>query len=163
VPHQLEFAESRNGGQRIAGMQFEYEELEDVVIVSRIEAWKQRIEHLKTETYAVYLASKDPRVPWYAKALVAFVVAHTFSPIDLIPDFIPVLGIVDDLVITPLGIALALKMIPEQVMLECRLKAQEKMLSGKPTSKLGAAMVVIIWLLLASVLIVAGVRVLDRR
>ncbi len=144
-------------------MKHEYEELEDIVIVSRIKAWKQRIEQLKTETYAVYLASKDPRVPWYAKALVAFVVAHTFSPIDLIPDFIPVLGIVDDLVITSLGIALALKMIPKPVMLECRLMAQEKMLSGEPTSKLGAAMVVFIWLLLASLLIVAGVRVLDRR
>jgi uncharacterized membrane protein YkvA (DUF1232 family) len=144
-------------------MKHEYEELEDIVIVSRIEAWKQRIEQLKTETYAVYLASKDPRVPWYAKALVVFVAAHTFSPIDLIPDFIPVLGIVDDLIITPLGIALALKMIPESVMRECRLEAQEKMLSGEPTSKLGTAMVVFIWLLLASLLIVAGVRLLDRR
>ncbi len=130
--------------------------------MSRIESWKQRIEQLKTETYAVYLASKDPRVAWYAKALVAFVVAHTFSPIDLIPDFIPVLGVVDDLIITPLGITLALKMIPEAVMLECRLKARHKMSSGKPTSKLGAVMVVFIWLFLAGLLIAAAVRVLNR-
>ncbi len=136
---------------------------EDVDVVSRIETWKQRVEQLKTETYAVYLASKDPRVPWYAKALVAFVVAHTFSPIDLIPDFIPVLGVLDDLIVTPLGIALALKMIPEPVMLECRLKARERMLSGNPTSKLGAAIVVLIWLLAAGLVIVVIAQVCRRR
>ena len=61
---------------------------------------------LKNEAYAIYLAAKDPRTPWYAKALIYFVVAHTFSPIDLIPDFIPILGLLDDIIITPLGIAL---------------------------------------------------------
>ena len=66
---------------------------------------KARARALKNEAYAIYLAAKDPRTPWYAKALVFFVVAHTFSPIDLIPDFIPVLGYLDDLIIVPLGVA----------------------------------------------------------
>lgn len=122
--------------------------------MSRIDIWKQRIEHLKTETYAVYLASKDPRVPWYAKALVAFVVAHTFSPIDLIPDFIPVLGILDDLIVTPLGIALALKMIPEAVMIECRQSAQETMAVNKPIIWTGAVIVVSIWTLIALLVVI---------
>jgi uncharacterized membrane protein YkvA (DUF1232 family) len=89
-----------------------------------IEKWKQRVRHLKTETYALYLAYKDARVPWYAKLLIAFVVAHTISPIDLIPDVIPVLGYLDDLIIAPLGIALAIRMIPNEVMAECREAAQ---------------------------------------
>lgn len=126
--------------------------------MSRIEAWKQRVNLLKTETYAIYLASKDPRVPWYAKALVAFIVAHTFSPIDLIPDFIPVLGILDDLIITPLGIALALKMIPEPVMIECRQRARETMAGQKPASWTGAAIVVSIWILTALLVVMLIVR-----
>jgi uncharacterized membrane protein YkvA (DUF1232 family) len=117
--------------------------------MNRIEAWKQRVNQLKTETYAIYLASKDPRVPWYAKALVAFVVAHTFSPIDLIPDFIPVLGVLDDLIVAPLGIALAVKMIPEPVMIECRQRARETMAGETPSSRAGAVIVVGIWLLTA--------------
>ncbi len=124
----------------------------------RIEAWKQRVNQLKTETCAVYLASKDPRVPWYAKALVAFVVAHTFSPIDLIPDFIPVLGILDDLIVTPLGIALALKMIPEPVMVECRQRARETMAGQKPTGWTGAAIVIGIWLLVALLIVILIIK-----
>ena len=126
--------------------------------MSRIDIWKQRIEHLKTETYAVYLASKDPRVPWYAKALVAFVVAHTFSPIDLIPDFIPVLGVLDDLIITPLGIALALKMIPESVMIECRQSARETMARNTPIIWTGAVIVVSIWILTALLVVMVIAR-----
>lgn len=87
-----------------------------------IERWRQRARRLKKETYALHLASKDPRVPWYAKLLAVSVVGYLFSPIDLIPDFIPVLGYVDDLVLVPLGIALVLKMIPGAVMAECREK-----------------------------------------
>jgi uncharacterized membrane protein YkvA (DUF1232 family) len=126
--------------------------------MSRIATLKQRVEELKTETYAIYLASKDPRVPWYAKALVAFVVVHTFSPIDLIPDFIPVLGVLDDLIVTPLGIALALKMIPEPVMIECRQRAREMMAGQKPTSWTGAAIVVAIWILCALLVVMIIVR-----
>jgi uncharacterized membrane protein YkvA (DUF1232 family) len=128
--------------------------------MSRIDAWKGWVKQLKTETYAIYLASKDPRVPWYAKALVVFVVAHTFSPIDLIPDFIPVLGYVDDLIVTPLGIALALKMIPESVMAECRERARATLEQRKPTSWAGAAIIIGIWILTAALATVIVIQVL---
>jgi uncharacterized membrane protein YkvA (DUF1232 family) len=124
-----------------------------------LERWKQRVKQLKTETYAVYLAYKDPRVPWYAKVLIAFVVAHTFSPIDLIPDFIPVLGYLDDLVVTPLGIALALKMIPPAVMAECREEARSVVGQDKPTSWAAAAVIVAIWLLFAALIVGIVLRV----
>src|ERR1700694_496145 len=88
-----------------------------------LDTWKQRARQLKRETYAMCLAYKDPRVPWYARVFAAGIVAYAFSPIDLIPDFIPILGYLDDLIIVPLGIALALKMIPPHVMAECRAKA----------------------------------------
>ncbi len=90
-----------------------------------LERWKRRAGQLRVEAYALYLACKDPRVPWYAKALAAAVVGQALSPIDLIPDFIPILGYLDDLLLVPLGIALALKMIPQAVLDECRGKAQE--------------------------------------
>ncbi len=88
---------------------------------------KQRARHLKSETFALYLAARDPRTPWYAKLLVAGIVAYAFSPIDLIPDFVPVLGYLDDLILIPLGIALAIKMVPHSVLAECRARAQETM------------------------------------
>lgn len=117
--------------------------------MSVIGTWKQRARHLKTETYAIYLAYKDPRVPWYAKVLIAFVVVHTFSPIDLIPDFIPVLGYLDDLIIVPLGIALSIRMIPKEVMSECREAAQEAVGQDRPTSWTAALVIIAIWLLVA--------------
>jgi uncharacterized membrane protein YkvA (DUF1232 family) len=118
--------------------------------VGLIPTWKQRVRHLKTETYALYLAYKDARVPWYAKVLIAFVVAYTFSPIDLIPDFIPVLGYLDDLIIAPLGIALAIRMIPQDVMAECRQAAQEAVGQDRPTSWAAAMVIVAIWLVAAA-------------
>src|ERR1044071_6020193 len=84
---------------------------------------KNRARALKTEVYAIYIAARDPRTPWYAKALIFFVVAHTFSPIDLIPDFIPILGYLDDLIITPGGIWLAVRLIPPEVLAEARAAA----------------------------------------
>jgi uncharacterized membrane protein YkvA (DUF1232 family) len=95
--------------------------------MTRKESIKQRAQALKTEAYAIYLAYRDPRVSWYAKVWIALVLAHTFSPIDLIPDFIPVIGYLDDLIITPIGILIALKFIPEEVMRECREKARQKL------------------------------------
>jgi uncharacterized membrane protein YkvA (DUF1232 family) len=92
-----------------------------------IEKWKQRANQLKIEIHAIYLAYKDPRVPWYARIFAACVVGYAFSPIDLIPDFIPVLGYLDDLILIPLGVVLALKMIPKEVMVECRERSQEIM------------------------------------
>jgi uncharacterized membrane protein YkvA (DUF1232 family) len=104
-------------------------------------AWK-----LKIETYALYLACRDRRTPWYAKALALFVVAHTFSPIDLIPDFIPVLGYLDDLIITPLGIWLALKMIPPEVMAEARQQAAKNMSVDHKLGRWGAVIIISTWL-----------------
>ena len=112
---------------------------------SFVETWKSRAHQLKTEVYALYLAYKDPRTPWYARIFAAVVVAYAFSPIDLIPDPIPVLGYLDDLVLVPLGVFLALKMIPGEVMVECRLKAKEVMAQGKPVNKGAAAVIVVIW------------------
>lgn len=85
-----------------------------------LEKLKSRARSLKNEAIAVYIAAKDPRTPWYAKALIFFIVAHTFSPIDLIPDFIPILGYLDDLIITPLGLVLAIRLIPAEVLAEAR-------------------------------------------
>jgi uncharacterized membrane protein YkvA (DUF1232 family) len=98
------------------------------------------------------IAARDPRVPWYAKAFMGLVLAYAFSPIDLIPDFIPVLGYLDDLIIVPLGIALALKMTPAQVMVDARKQADEMVQLGKPVSWAGVIIVIILWLF-----IIAGV------
>jgi uncharacterized membrane protein YkvA (DUF1232 family) len=123
--------------------------------------WKRRARELKTETYAIYLAYKDPRTPWYARLFAACVVGYAFSPIDLIPDPIPVLGYLDDLVLVPLGIALAIKMIPPSVLAECRDKAQAAMGEGKPTNWTAAAAIVAIWLLLAALAVVIVARVIQ--
>ncbi|MGD8604540.1 MAG: YkvA family protein [Anaerolineales bacterium] len=116
-------------------------------------AWAR---HLKSETYALYLAYKDPRTPWYARILVAFVVAHTLSPIDLIPDFIPVLGYLDDLIITPVGLWLALKLIPPDVIQAARLQAQAKMEISPSVSLIGLLIVICIWLLGLALLLTLG-------
>lgn len=123
-----------------------------------IEAWRQRARRLKTETFALYLAYKDPRTPWYARLVAACVVGYAFSPIDLIPDPIPVLGYLDDLVLVPLGVALALKMVPTPVMAECRAKAQEAVHDGRPTNWVVAGIVVVIWLLLAALALMLVAR-----
>lgn len=111
---------------------------------NKIKEWAS---HLKKETFALYFAYQDPRVPWYAKILVVFVIAHTFSPIDLIPDFIPVLGYLDDLIITPLGLALALRMIPPEVMAEAREKAESGIIDGHFLNRFGLIFVISIWIL----------------
>jgi uncharacterized membrane protein YkvA (DUF1232 family) len=111
---------------------------------------KQRARHLKAETFALYLAARDPRTPWYAKLLVAGIVAYALSPIDLIPDFVPVIGYLDDLILIPIGIALAIKLIPHQVLAECRARANETIQNGKPVSRVAGAVIVILWLILAA-------------
>jgi uncharacterized membrane protein YkvA (DUF1232 family) len=115
---------------------------------------KQRARHLKAETFALYLAARDPRTPWYAKLFVAGIVAYAFSPIDLIPDFVPVLGYLDDLILIPIGIALAIRLVPHQVLAECRVRAQETIRNGKPVSRVAGAVIIVIWLMLASLCIV---------
>ena len=116
------------------------------------EGLKRWARKLKTEVYALYLAYRDRRVPLYARIFAAVVVGYAFSPIDLIPDLIPVLGYLDDLVLVPLGVALAIRMIPAPVLAECREKAREVMARGKPVNRVAAAVVVAIWVFLAVLL-----------
>ena len=112
--------------------------------------WKRWAGRLKSETHALYLAYRDPRMPWYAKLFAALVVGYAFSPIDLIPDPIPVLGYLDDLILVPLGVALAVRMIPEDVLSESRQKAREMVERGeRPVSRTAGAVIVILWLVLA--------------
>ena len=111
-------------------------------MLSRIKAWAR---HLKRDSHAVYLASRDPRVPWYAKALAIAVAAYALSPIDLIPDFIPVIGYLDDLIIVPLGMWLVVSLIPAEVMMECRARADEA--GQRPVSRTGMAAIVLIWII----------------
>jgi uncharacterized membrane protein YkvA (DUF1232 family) len=118
--------------------------------MSALDTWKQRAKKLKREVYALYLASKDPRVPWYARVLAVCVVGYAFSPIDLIPDPIPVLGYLDDLVLIPLGIALVIRLIPPVLLEEARAKSQAVMDQGKPVNWVAAAIIVGIWLLVAA-------------
>src|SRR5215216_7269233 len=99
----------------------------------------------KREAYAIYIAARDPRTPWYVRALIFFVVAHTFSPIDLIPDFIPVLGYLDDLIITPGGIWLAVRLIPPEVLKEARVTAAIQGVD-RSVGRVGAVIIVSLWI-----------------
>ncbi|MCX7893003.1 MAG: YkvA family protein [Burkholderiales bacterium] len=110
---------------------------------------RERARFLKQETLALYLAVRDPRTPWYAKLLGVVIVAYALSPVDLIPDFIPVIGYLDDLVLVPLGIALLLRLVDPEVMAEARLAAAEAVGKAKRTALWAAAVVVAIWLLVA--------------
>ena len=114
-------------------------------MLNKIKAWAR---NLKKYVFVLYFAYKDPRVPWYAKVFTACVVAYAFSPIDLIPDFIPVLGYLDDIIIVPLGIKLALKMIPKAVIKDCEEKAEELMVKGKPKNWLVGTLIIIIWVII---------------
>lgn len=106
---------------------------------------RERLARLRRDTLALYLACRDPRVPWYAKAVAASVVAYALSPIDLVPDVIPVLGHLDDLVIVPLGVALAVSLVPRDLSDELRVEAERRFASGGPQSRVGALIVVATW------------------
>ena len=112
-----------------------------------IKSWKEKAARLQADVFALSLAFKDPRTPWYARILVVGIVAYALSPIDLIPDFIPVLGYLDDLVVLPAGVYLVVKLVPAEVMEECRRRAGQK---GADTGFkwLAAALVAAVWLLL---------------
>lgn len=110
--------------------------------MEKIKAWAK---NLKKQTFVLYFAYKDDRVPWYAKIFTACVVAYAFSPIDLIPDFIPILSYLDDIILVPLGIMLALKMIPKNVIIDCQIKAEEKMNNGKPKNWIVGSLIVLLW------------------
>jgi uncharacterized membrane protein YkvA (DUF1232 family) len=114
------------------------------------EGWRARARKLKQEVYALYFASKDPRVPWHARVVAVAVVAYAFSPIDLIPDPIPVLGYLDDLILIPLGIALVIKLIPAEVLQDCREKAALTMKAGKPKNWVAGGIIILIWVSLVA-------------
>ena len=109
-------------------------------MIERVKQWARSI---KRDVVALYVAGRDPRTPWHAKAVALAVVAYAISPIDLIPDFIPVLGYLDDLIIVPLGIMLAVRLIPAGLMAEFRDAASER--GRLPAHWAGAAAVVVIW------------------
>jgi uncharacterized membrane protein YkvA (DUF1232 family) len=107
---------------------------------------KDRAVLLQRDVFSLWFAYRDARTPWYAKGFAALVVAYAFSPIDLIPDFIPVLGYLDDLILVPAGIALALKMIPSEVMHESRMQADQHLKDKKPTNWVVAGVIILIWI-----------------
>jgi uncharacterized membrane protein YkvA (DUF1232 family) len=106
----------------------------------RLKEWARAI---KRDAHALYLAARDPRTPWYAKALAIFVAGYALSPIDLIPDFVPVLGYVDDVILVPLGIAAAVAMIPSDVMAEHRAAAA--LAAERPSSRTATVVIICIW------------------
>ncbi len=112
---------------------------------SLLERLKQRARELQTQVFALYLAYRDPRTPWFAKVCAVLVVAYALNPVDLIPDFIPVLGYLDDLILIPAGIALALKLIPDEVMADAREKARQGTGPSGGVKWLGVAIFVLIW------------------
>jgi len=110
---------------------------------------KERAHRLKAETYALYLVARDPRTPWYAKSLAVVVVGYALSPIDLIPDFIPVIGYLDDLLLVPLGIWMTIGLVPDDVMAEARERAAAVVDRDLPVPHAAAVVIVIIWVMLA--------------
>jgi uncharacterized membrane protein YkvA (DUF1232 family) len=113
---------------------------------------KVRARALKAEVYALYLAIRDPGTPWYAKALGALVVGYALSPIDLIPDFIPGLGLLDDLILVPAGIALVLRLVPREVMARCRERAAVELAGKKLVSRTAMVAILLLWLLVLGLL-----------
>jgi uncharacterized membrane protein YkvA (DUF1232 family) len=111
-------------------------------LISKAKIWAKS---LKRDVVALWLAARDARVPWHAKAMAGAVAAYALSPIDLIPDFIPIIGYLDDLIIVPLGIVLAIRMVPPEVMIELRQEAARR--TDRPTSRIGLAFMLAIWLL----------------
>src|ERR671911_783024 len=124
-----------------------------------LETWKQRARRLSAQTYALYLAYRHPRTPWYAKVFAALIVGYVFSPLDPIPDFIPGVGLLDEMVVVPIGVLLATKMIPREVMEECQEKAREVAEGEKPVSRGAAVVVVGGWLLCVALAVFLAVRV----
>ena len=125
-----------------------------------VDRWKQKTRELKLEVYALYFACRDPRVPWYAKALAVCVVGYAFSPIDLIPDPIPILGYLDDLVLIPLGVLAVRAMIPAAVLAECRERAHT--VATKPTNWVAAGIIVAVWLIAVAAVVLWAIRLMSN-
>ena len=117
-------------------------------MIEKLKSWAQ---NLKRDCFALWIAARDPRVPWHAKMVAGCVAAYALSPIDLIPDFIPVVGYLDDIIIVPLGILLAVKLVPANLMVEFRAEALR--IGSKPVSRLGLAFIVAVWILVATWLV----------
>jgi len=115
---------------------------------------KQKIQNLKKEIGALYLAYRRPDVPFYAKLTTILVVGYALSPIDLIPDFIPILGYLDDFILIPLGIALAIKLIPNDIMKECREKSENIFKEGKPKNWIAGGIIISLWLVMISYILI---------
>lgn len=124
--------------------------------------WKERVKALKKETFTLYLACRHPGVSWYAKALALLVVGYALSPIDLIPDFIPVLGYLDDAILIPLGIMLVIRLIPAEVLAECRQKSETIVGRATRAGKIAAAVIVLIWILAAALTTWFVIRTVNR-
>ena len=121
-----------------------------------LHTWKRRANRLKMDAYAIYLAYKDPRVPWYAKILIVCVIGYAFSPIDKFLNSIPIVGYLDHLIFVPLGVVLVFKkMIPLLVLTDCRQKARIAMNSTNTRNWVRGPIVILIWLLSASLIIVS--------
>ncbi len=120
-----------------------------------LSGWVVRAKRFQAEAYALYLACRDARTPWYAKAFAALVVGYAFSPIDLIPDVIPIIGHLDDVILVPLGVWIAARMIPPEVLADCRARAAEHQLTkllNKPRSRWAVAVIIVIWVAVAAIL-----------
>lgn len=116
-------------------------------MLKRVKQWAQIVTR---DTVSLYLAARDPRTPWYAKFIAAFVVGYALSPIDLIPDFIPIIGYLDDIVLIPIGLWIAMRLIPREVIEDCRSRATE--LTERPTSVTAALIIVFIWMGAAAII-----------
>src|SRR5918995_3357760 len=127
------------------------------------EAWKRRARQLSAQTYALYLAYRHPRTPWYAKVFAALVVGYVFSPIDPIPDFIPVVELLDEMVVVPIGVLIAAKMIPRDVMEECQEKAREVAEGEKPVSRVAAGGGGWVWVVCGALALLFSARPLLYR
>ena len=124
--------------------------------------WKERVKALKKETFTLYLACRRPGVSWYAKALALLVVGYALSPIDLIPDFIPVLGYLDDLILIPLGIMLVIRMIPAEILAECHQKSEAIVGRATRAGKIAATVIVLIWILSAALTVWLIIKTVNR-
>jgi uncharacterized membrane protein YkvA (DUF1232 family) len=118
-----------------------------------IEKIKLRAKQLKKQIVVVYLAYMHKDVKWYKKAFLLLILIYAVSPIDLIPDFIPVLGMLDDIILIPIGIIIAIKIIPETVWEECRINAENGVSIDSKYKKIGAAFIIIIWVLVLTLII----------
>jgi len=122
----------------------------DISMWNRLKTWARR---MKRDTLALYLASRDPRVPWHAKTMAMVTAAYALSPIDLIPDFIPVLGYLDELIILPLFIYLTIRLIPPDIIVELRAQADQHLSENRPRSMTGAVVIILIWLSIVSLVV----------